>query len=68
LPERAYKQLLADPEVAAVKEWVPANFAGPNGAKVFARRSAKTLRVGVPGAYTYAGFHDAVLDRVEDVA
>ncbi|TIW17671.1 MAG: type VI secretion system membrane subunit TssM, partial [Mesorhizobium sp.] len=68
LPERAYKQLLADPEVAAVKEWVPANFAGPNGAKVFARRSDKTLRVGVSGAFTYAGFHDAVLDRVEDVA
>lgn len=68
LPERAYKQLLADPEVAAVKEWVPANFAGPNGAKVFARRSDKTLRVGVPGPYTYAGFHDAILDRVEDVA
>ncbi|MHC2793091.1 type VI secretion system protein ImpL [Mesorhizobium jarvisii] len=68
LPQRAYKQLLADPEVAAVKEWVPANFAGPNGAKVFARRSDKTLRVGVPGPYTYAGFHDAILDRVEDVA
>ncbi|OWK20696.1 hypothetical protein AJ88_26990 [Mesorhizobium amorphae CCBAU 01583] len=33
LPQRAYKQLLADPEVAAVKEWIPANFAGPNGAR-----------------------------------
>ncbi len=68
LPQRAYKQLLADPEVAAVKEWIPANFAGPNGAKVFARRSDKTLRVGISGAFTYAGFHDAILDRVEDVA
>lgn len=68
LPARAYKQLLADPEVAALKEWIPANFAGPNGAKVFARRSDKTLRVGVSGAFTYAGFHDAILDRVEDVA
>lgn len=68
LPTRAYGQLLADPMVAELKEWVPANFAGPNGAKVFARRSDKTLRTGIPGAYTYAGFHDAVLERLEDVA
>ena len=68
LPARAYKQLLAEPAVGELKEWIPANFAGPNGSKVFARRSDKTLRVGLPGAFTYAGFHDAVLDRVEDVA
>ncbi len=68
LPARAYKQLLADPAVAGLKEWIPANFAGPNGAKVFARRSDKTLRVGISGAFTYDGFHDAILDRVEDVA
>ncbi|RUZ99279.1 type VI secretion system membrane subunit TssM, partial [Mesorhizobium sp. M7A.F.Ca.US.002.01.1.1] len=68
LPARAYKQLLADPAVAGLKEWVPANFAGPNGGKVFARRSAKTLRVGISGAFTYAGFHDVILDRIDDVA
>ncbi|RWO84932.1 MAG: type VI secretion system membrane subunit TssM [Mesorhizobium sp.] len=68
LPARAYRQLLADPAVAGLKEWIPANFAGPNGAKVFARRSDKTLRVGISGAFTYAGFHDAILERVEDVA
>ncbi len=68
LPQRAYNQLLADPAVAELKEWVPANFAGPNGAKVFSRQSGKTLRVGMPGAYTYDGFQNAVLDRLEDVA
>ncbi|MHA6686767.1 type VI secretion system membrane subunit TssM [Mesorhizobium sp. A556] len=68
LPARAYKQLLADPAVVALKEWIPANFAGPNGAKVLARRSDKTLRVGIAGAFTYAGFHDVILDRLEDVA
>ncbi|RUX47866.1 type VI secretion system membrane subunit TssM, partial [Mesorhizobium sp. M7A.F.Ca.US.014.04.1.1] len=68
LPARAYKQLLADPAVAGLKEWIPANFAGPNGSKVFARRSAKTLRVGISGAFTYAGFHDVILDRIDDVA
>ncbi|TIL61860.1 MAG: type VI secretion system membrane subunit TssM, partial [Mesorhizobium sp.] len=63
-----WRQLLADPAVAGLKEWIPANFAGPNGAKVFARRSDKTLRVGISGAFTYSGFHDAILDRIEDVA
>lgn len=68
LPARAYKALLADPEVAALKEWVPANVAGPNGARVLSRRSGKTLRAGIPGAFTYAGFHDTVLARVDEVA
>ena len=68
LPARAYKQLLADPAVAELKEWIPANFAGPNGSKVFARRSDKTLRTGVPGAFTYDGFQNAILERLEDVA
>jgi type VI secretion system protein ImpL len=68
LPVRAYNSLLADPAVAELREWIPANFAGPNGAKVLTRRSGKTLRVGIAGAYTYDGFHDIILDRLEDVA
>ena len=46
---RAYDALLADPAATALPDWVPANFAGPNGAKVFTRRSGKTLRVGIDG-------------------
>ncbi|MCT7374145.1 type VI secretion system membrane subunit TssM [Chelativorans salis] len=68
LPVRAYNALLADQAVAELPEWIPANFAGPNGAKVLARRSGKTLRTGIPGAFTYDGFHGAILDRLEDVA
>nr|WP_295468094.1 type VI secretion system membrane subunit TssM [Mesorhizobium sp.] len=68
LPVRAYKQLLNDPAVAGLPEWIPANFAGPNGAKIFVRSSDKTLRNGLPGAFTYDGFHEVILDRVEDVA
>jgi type VI secretion system protein ImpL len=68
LPVRGYKALLADPAVASLKEWIPANFAGPNGAKVLTRRSGKTLRIGLPGAFTYDGFHGPILDRLQDVA
>lgn len=68
LPTRAYRTLLADPAVAELKDWVPAAFTGPNGGKVLSRRSGKTLRVGIGGAFTYQGFHDVILDRLEDVA
>jgi type VI secretion system protein ImpL len=68
LPARAYNALLNDPAVAELGEWIPANFAGPNGARVLTRRSDKTFRTGIAGAFTYSGFHDVILDRLEDVA
>ena len=68
LAQRAYDALRSDPAAAALPDWIPASFAGPNGAEVFARRSEKTLRVGIDGLYTYAGFHGVVLDRLQDVA
>lgn len=68
LPVRAYTALLSDPAVTALPDWLPANVAGPNAAKVLIRRSGKTLRVGIDGAYTYDGFHRAILDRLPEVA
>ncbi|AJD45430.1 type VI secretion system IcmF family protein (plasmid) [Rhizobium gallicum bv. gallicum R602sp] len=68
LPVRAYNALLSDTEVRALKDWIPADHVGPNGLKVLARRSDKTLRVGISGAFTYDGFHNVVLARLEDVA
>ena len=68
LAKRAYDALRSDPAAAALPDWIPAAAAGPNGAEVLVRRSEKTLRVGIDGLYTYEGFHDVVLDRLEDVA
>ncbi|OAP34582.1 type VI secretion protein VasK [Sinorhizobium glycinis] len=68
LPVRAYNALLSDPEVRTLKEWIPADHVGPNGPKVLARRSEKTFRVGISGAFTYEGFHNVILARLEDVA
>ena len=69
LPQRAYQRAAAPTRrPPRCQDWIPANFAGPNGAKVFTRRSDKTLRVGIAGVFTYAGFHDVVLARLEDVA
>ena len=68
LAVRAYNSLQSDPAVTSLPEWIPAEKAGPNAARVLTRLSEKTLRVGLPGAYTYVGFHTVVLPLVPEVA
>lgn len=68
LAVRAYSALKQDPAVTALPEWIPAENAGPNAARVLTRLSEKTLRAGLPGAYTYAGFHDTILPLLPEIA
>ncbi|MDI3337739.1 type VI secretion system membrane subunit TssM [Defluviimonas aestuarii] len=68
LSVRAYGALRQDPAVAALTDWIPAEKAGPNAPQVLTRLSQQTLRVGLPGAFTYRGFHDVVLPLIPEVA
>ena len=68
LAVRAYQALLSDPAVARLDEWSPAEVAGPNGPQVLTRLSGESLRVGLPGAFTYAGFHETVLPLIPEIA
>lgn len=68
LSRRAYSALKADPTITGLPDWIPAEKAGPNGLLVLTRLSEKSLRNGLAGAFTYAGFHDAVLPLVPIVA
>lgn len=68
LAVRAYRNLRSDPSITSLKDWVPAEKTGPNGARVMSRLSEQTLRVGLPGAFTYDGFHTAVLSLIPEVA
>ena len=68
LSVRAYRTLRAHPDIAGIPDWIPAEFAGPNGARVLTRVSEKTLRVGLPGAFTFKGFHEKVLPLVPEIA
>ncbi|MEM7060507.1 MAG: type VI secretion system membrane subunit TssM [Pseudomonadota bacterium] len=68
LSVRAYRAMLANDAITALPEWVPADVSGPNGMKIFERRSNQSLRVGLPGAYTYKGFHESILPLVPEVA
>lgn len=65
---RAYNALMSDPSVTSLAEWVPAAVAGPNGPRVFTRLSERTLQSGLPGAFTYRGYHDAIRPLVPEVA
>ncbi|MEQ6250633.1 type VI secretion system membrane subunit TssM [Sulfitobacter sp. HNIBRBA3233] len=68
LAVRAYRNLRTDPAVTGLKDWIPAEKTGPNGPRVLTRLSEQTLRVGLPGAFTYDGFHQVVLPLVPEVA
>ena len=68
LSVRAYNSLMQRNEVTNLPEWSPADMAGPNATKVLTRLSGKTLRQGVPGAYTYAAFHNVILPLIPEVA
>lgn len=68
LSVRAYNTLMQDPNVTGLPDWVPAEAGGPNAARVLTRLSGKTLRIGLPGAFTYAGFHEVILPLIPEVA
>lgn len=68
LSVRAYRSLMSEPEITALPEWVPAEKAGPLAMQVLTRLSGQTLRQGIPGAFTWAGFHSTVLPLIPSVA
>ena len=68
LGTRAYGSLRSMPEVAGLNDWIPAEHTGPNGIQVLTRLSEKTLRVGLPGAFTFDAFHNIILPAVPEVA
>ncbi len=68
LAVRAYQALRAEPQVAALPDWTPSDVAGPKAAEVLTRLSGETLRTGIPGAFTYAGFHQVIVPLAPEIA
>lgn len=68
LATRAYRALMAQPDVTSLADWIPAEHAGPNGTRVLTRLSEKTLRVGLSGAFTYEAFHQVIDPAIPNVA
>lgn len=68
LAKRAYRALLARPEVQALPPWRASEAAGPHGPAVLVRRSGRPLGAPVPGIFTYAAFHGVFLPILDEAA
>ncbi len=68
LAKRAYDGFLNSEEVTLLPEWSPLDHAGPQANLVLTRRSQLPLNRGIPGVFTYEGFHRMVLPNLETIA
>lgn len=58
LEDRVYSRLKLQLKSANISNFTISKAAGSNAALVFNRKSGKPLNQGIPGLYTYAGYHD----------
>lgn len=61
LADYVYHALLQTALVQSLPEWTVADNAGPAGARVFQLRDGRPLSSGVPGIFTYDGYHTVFL-------
>jgi type VI secretion system protein ImpL len=66
LAQRVYSRIKREGVGGDIAEFSIARAAGPAAALVFARASGQPLTRGVPGLYTYDGYHRGFQRRVED--
>src|SRR5208283_5991439 len=57
LAEYVYNRLLKSSVVQGLPEWTVADNAGPAGGRVFELRDGKSINSGMPGFFTYEGYH-----------
>ena len=67
LAQFSYDRILRSKTVRGVPEWTVAEEGGPEAGRVFELRSGKDLNHGVPGVYTWIGYHTAILPLVATV-
>ncbi len=58
LAEYSYNRLLRTKTAQSVPVWSVAEFGGPGAGRVFQYHSGKPLNTGVPGIYTWTGYHN----------
>ncbi|HVY16444.1 MAG TPA: type VI secretion system membrane subunit TssM [Rhodopila sp.] len=61
LAEYSYNRIVHSKRITSLPEWTVADNAGPGSSRVFELRSGKSLATGVPGIYTWAGYHNVFL-------
>ncbi len=67
LAEYLYMRILRSSLVQGLPEWTVADKSGPAGGRVFVLRDGKPLNTGVPGIFTWEGYHNVFLPLVPQV-
>ena len=68
LPQRVYSRLKREGIGSDYPEFTVAAKGGPSAPLVFRRRSGKPLSEGVPGMFSFDGYHNAFQSRVGEVS
>ncbi len=66
--ERVYNGIINAPAVTALPQFRLTDVGGPAIARALSRSSGKDLNNGIPGIYTYDGFHETFLEQALTVA
>jgi type VI secretion system protein ImpL len=67
LSEYVYNRVLRSAVVHSLPEWTVADNAGPAGGRVFELRDGKALNTGMPGIFTWNGYHTIFLPLLPGV-
>jgi type VI secretion system protein ImpL len=67
LAEYTYNRLIRSAVVQSLPEWTVSDNAGPAGTRVFQLRDGKPLNTGVPGIFTWNGYHTVLLPLLPQV-
>jgi len=68
LAEYSYNRLLRSARVRELPVWTVSDNAGPGADRVFQLRSGRRLNTGVPGIYTWQGYHAVFLPSLVKVS
>ena len=63
----SYNRILRSKTAQGMPEWTAAEHGGADAGQVFERRSGKGLDQGIPGVYTWPGYHSAILPLLATV-
>ena len=67
LAKRAYQRFTALDDIRALPPWRLVDHGLPEANTVFVRHSGKPINEGVPGLFTYDGFHKVFLANLDDI-
>jgi type VI secretion system protein ImpL len=63
----SYNRIMHSKQVLALPQWTVADKGGPGAVRVFQFNSGKSLDTGVPGIYTWSGYHERFLQILPTV-